>query len=904
MGASESKLSFKQGVFRLAEDENIPVDSELWAQFYQLPESAEDVFTLWSPNDLHNLTLNNADNRPPPGTQTAPKKNLETLIYACIARLAALQHGHCYADPHKPIAPEVLNCVRILTRVLPYIYEADHLREWEDNFFWKPRKAQQIWDKKNNRPGEYFDGLNPAKKYRQEDYNDEVCEREIGPPLGETLINLLVRYLFFPGFTAPKKLDAQGLPDLKVQYHIWNSGIGCRQSVGMTKENEWHAVEVIRLLLSLCSRQLYIQPYTVADTNVRSLGYMTSQPDRQVALSMICSLLNTVMKFNPASWRVPLDFTMEGDPRTRLVHLSLQLLLVLLLYPDPLGEINQYRKALGRLHRVEDFQFIQQGITMVLMQPISGISVPGLNRPYHWAPEMQILFWELLQVNKRFRAFITETDRAHDFLILTMYYIMVHKDEQSKMSLVRMGILTLQTMSVESSFGKRLNKEFVSQESLPTPLRINKFHGSYADFLIATIHTLMTTTHGRLETMYPSLLAIVNNVAPYVQDLQRASSSKILDLFVQFSSPKFLLDKENNHNTLISLLRAMNTILEYQFESNRRFVEVIVRSRKRFQALRDFSIEGAVAEIDRRAQEMKDRNVNLSTAAMGSDVRNPVRKGSVESSRSPPGPQSPRLRDLPENGVFAIGEDDEDENESRYSTRLPQSTESMSVEDAVPLQSRSMSDKARGKQPVGQTTFSRSTSRNTSTASLPSLNTVTQASTVSPSTSSQFPFRPSVEWLETWIPHLPLHTILQVIDHELTKSSRHTSVDTDSPALSATDNNMNDSAPTVGTPRQSDPPSEGRLPQSQAFVWTSASLGWYLSLLWGLIYASDIATNKGINGIWTGTNIRLFNVINSQGSQISLKSPKGAVDYVGDSIARRISNFSFSNSSQQTTKDV
>lgn len=66
-----------------------------------------------------------------------------------------------------------------------------------------------------------------------------------------------------------------------------------------------------------------------------------------------------------------------------------------------------------------------------------------------------------------------------------MYYIMVHKDEQSKMSLVRMGILTLQTMSVESSFGKRLNKEFVSQESLPTPLRINKFHGSYADFLIA-----------------------------------------------------------------------------------------------------------------------------------------------------------------------------------------------------------------------------------------------------------------------------------------------------------------------------------------------------------------------------------------------------------------------------------
>jgi len=101
---------------------------------------------------------------------------------------------------------------------------------------------------------------------------------------------------------------------------------------------------------------------------------------------------------------------------------------------------------------------------------------------------MQILFWELLQVNKRFRSFITETDRAHDFLILTMYYTMVGKDEPSKMSMVRMGILTLQTMSVEASFGKRLNKEFVSQESLPAPLRINKFHGSYADFLIAVCY--------------------------------------------------------------------------------------------------------------------------------------------------------------------------------------------------------------------------------------------------------------------------------------------------------------------------------------------------------------------------------------------------------------------------------
>lgn len=265
------------------------------SQFYQLPETADDVFALWSPNDVRSLTLNGPD-RSPSRAQTPPKKNLETLIYTCIARLDALQHRRCYTDPHQPIAHEVLNCVRILTRLLPYIYEADHLEEWEHTFLWRPRTPTQIWDKRHNRRGEYFDGLNPAKKYRseQDDDDEEVGSRQIGSPLGELLIDLLVRYMFFPNFTLPKKLDAEGLPDLKVQFHIWNSGIGCRQSVGMTKENEKHAVEVIRLLLSLSSRQLYTPPQVVAETDTRPLTYLTTKPDRQVALSMICSLMNTV----------------------------------------------------------------------------------------------------------------------------------------------------------------------------------------------------------------------------------------------------------------------------------------------------------------------------------------------------------------------------------------------------------------------------------------------------------------------------------------------------------------------------------------------------------------------------------------------------------------------------------
>ena len=76
----------------------------------------------------------------------------------------------------------------------------------------------------------------------------------------------------------------------------------------------------------------------------------------------------------------------------------------------------------------------------------------------------------------------------------------------------------------------------------------------------------MTSTQGRLESIYPALLAILSNIAPFVRDLQRATSSKLLDLFISMSSPTFLLEKEPNHQLLMQLLQAIDAILEYQAE--------------------------------------------------------------------------------------------------------------------------------------------------------------------------------------------------------------------------------------------------------------------------------------------------------------------------------------------------
>jgi hypothetical protein len=86
------------------------------------------------------------------------------------------------------------------------------------------------------------------------------------------------------------------------------------------------------------------------------------------------------------------------------------------------------------------------------------------------------------------------------------------------------------------------------------------------------VYTLLTTGKGRLDAVYPALLAILNNIAAYVQKLGRATSSKLLQLFASMSSPSFLLANENNHTLLQSLLEVLNAMIEHQYQRKHRFM--------------------------------------------------------------------------------------------------------------------------------------------------------------------------------------------------------------------------------------------------------------------------------------------------------------------------------------------
>lgn len=188
---------------------------------------------------------------------------------------------------------------------------------------------------------------------------------------------------------------------------------------------------------------------------------------------------------------MPYNTLVFKDPKQILITYTLQLLLVTVLYPIPEQDgiapsKNFYRHFLGRLHRVQDFQFIVDGMTRILNQPLQANAsyIPGSQSSIRFAPEIIILFWEITQCNKRFRSFIIDTERAHDFVILVLFYALEYKNDASKQGVVRMCAFLLQTLSVEKNFGVNLNSTFEGQETLPPGIRIQAFRGTYADFLI------------------------------------------------------------------------------------------------------------------------------------------------------------------------------------------------------------------------------------------------------------------------------------------------------------------------------------------------------------------------------------------------------------------------------------
>lgn len=231
--------------------------------------------------------------------------------------------GHSGISPEHDLNRELLNCLRLLSRLIPHIF-AHEDTSLEDDVFWKALA-----------PDSSGNGLSaPSQFVIQDDEEADTSMQSAAPasPIssksksntsnaptyrGERLLHATIDLLFVPGFTLPSSIGAK-----RVSYQIWENGIGATASLPSNRETDSKRVEVLRFLLVLLSKTLYIptSAYTPLHNHsayessfsgmTQSLSspvnrwhaYMTgnaassSARSRKVRLTILCSLLNTSLK--------------------------------------------------------------------------------------------------------------------------------------------------------------------------------------------------------------------------------------------------------------------------------------------------------------------------------------------------------------------------------------------------------------------------------------------------------------------------------------------------------------------------------------------------------------------------------------------------------------------------------
>ncbi|XP_018653293.1 hypothetical protein Smp_050890 [Schistosoma mansoni] len=575
MGGDNSKLGYRNAVIQLT-TKTQPVDSNddnFWDQFWaEYPMSIQDIFALIPAAEIRAL-------------RTEAPNNLATLCYKAIERIAQVSES---ASPTTKDQLTVLNCIRLLTRLLPYIFEDT---EWR-SFFWSPLP------------------VDPSVSREQVEF----------VPLAQSLLSALCDLLFCPDFTVhsiPKSgpESPEDMHTIDSCEYIWQSGVGFAQAPAVNAIHDSNRTEILKLILTCFSETMYLEQEEAHRSENRWVKFFTSTVNRH-ALPLFASLLNVVCAYDPVGLGVPYNHLMFSDSREPLVEVALQILCITLepdhMIPSPTysnasfrdlnsshshscsdvdeqlslngtgmtsrnsgngdawnSEMNLFVNYMSRIHRDE--------VSFILIPFSSNILFSHL--PFF---TFSIFFHTHLSMIS-FGTIFSTLNYSHLYIILIFFviHLILLIWYGTRIGLIHVGVFILLLLSGERNFGVRLNKPYRHRSLLDVPV----FTGTHADLLIIVSHRLITSGHNRLNPLFDCLLTIIANVSPYLKSLSMVSSNKILHLLDAFSQPWFLYSNPSNHQLVFLLLEVFNNIIQYQFDGNSNLVYTIIRKRQIFYRL-------------------------------------------------------------------------------------------------------------------------------------------------------------------------------------------------------------------------------------------------------------------------------------------------------------------------------
>lgn len=635
--------SKEAGIPRLYTERHISsADHRYWVQFTTFFDSAEQVFNKLTVEDVRAA----ADQAP---------ENLVTLVEVLTLHLESLLNDPNFAPvppfnpggfaalfkgptPTPPVSArnrkrEALNCCRVLTRVIPVLYETPSAVKADTDIFDLEQRA--LWDPKsrsgrgrsNSGPRSLVpsDTRSTDEKSNEDQFiiadadesmlssgdplstGDDMSMLDVPMPItGHALLLTLMELLFHAGFTMPWTEEQLAINDSdvsRVHFTIWEAGIGCPVNLeGTTTEHVQRRIEVLRLLLVLLSKPMYIPADAQSTTEKHALRFVASELEKPVVLSFLCSMLNTVANYPQANAWV------SDTQRDTHTSLCLQVISALLTYEAP-DTPNLFQFYMSKLYRESDLQFLLSGDARMVRLGMSStrgaFELSGVSSTFARPAEehislMLVVLWVLLRTNEHFVAFVT-SDRVHSVQLLSwiLYVALANKASLPTLGQAQLSIFLLHELSAHPKFCEHLATAN-SVDLVTVPPRFLRPHGSLAmDTLIEGVYQLVTTSSGKLTPLYPGLVFVLCNSAPFWHDLSVVSAARLEQLLLHFSSPKFLLSGADHPRVLNLLLDAFSRVVRSRYADNANVVYVLVRCAPTLERLRSFDLEAALNSVHR-----------------------------------------------------------------------------------------------------------------------------------------------------------------------------------------------------------------------------------------------------------------------------------------------------------------
>ncbi|KAJ2333644.1 hypothetical protein GGH91_005890, partial [Coemansia sp. RSA 2671] len=358
----------------------------------------------------------------------------------------------------------------------------------------------------------------------------------------------------------------------------------------------------------------------------------------------------------------------------------------------------------------------------------------------------------------------------------------------------------------------------------------------------------------------------------------------LVSLFDIISSPAFIISEPYHVRWLIYLIEVFDYVIHYRAADNPQLMYSMIQARSCFTRLKDFDLNKARAEL----LALRER------------------KGKSEAARTI-GKTLPALPSTPSpSGTLGVGTEPASALASSLDVPTAPATSAaiVAARSSQGTTSPALSDKARGKRPdpgPGPEPASTKEEHRQSGVSTPP--PAPAAAKLGTGGTASQQFQPSVEWVFSWLPDLPLDPIISVLDAlavcadriaeeaqreaesttaqlggamaglDIKDGSHSTHLSSPKPGFasdtgdSATQLASVDPAPAILRWLSSEamakamPDLEESMPEirPRLQVMSPALVAWSRSLLWSLIYGSGMKPF----GIWKNTQVRLFLVKNT-----------------------------------------